>query len=118
LCLADYYIFVSLYMKKEIRHRLWAWVLLVNLIYPIAVNFAHSFSKHNLNHKTALVKIDKVIDASCAIFHYIHNYNTPLNTNTFTLETPEEEISQAEFFISDFKIFALFSKNLRAPPTC
>jgi len=44
-------------MKKEFRHRLWAWVLLISLAYPITVNFAHSFAEHNLNHVRALIDV-------------------------------------------------------------
>ncbi len=105
-------------MKKTFKQQFWAWVLLISLVYPIAVNFAHSFSKHKLNHVTALAQIGTASDISCAVFHYIHNYNTPLNTNTFTLKTPAEEISQATFFSFGVKTFTFFSKNLRAPPVC
>ena len=105
-------------MKKEFRHRLWAWVLLISLVYPIAVNFAHSFAKHNLSQPTALIQIDKVNDISCAIFHYIHNYNVPLDKDTFELKIPEQEIFHIKFLSYGFSKTTPISISLRAPPIC
>jgi hypothetical protein len=105
-------------MKKEFRHRLWAWVLLVSLVYPVALNFAHSFAKHNLNHPTAQVQIDKVNDISCAVFHYIHNYNVPLDKAIFELKVPEQEIFHIAFLQFGFSKTTPTSISLRAPPIC
>jgi len=105
-------------MKNEFRHRLWAWVLLISLVYPITVNFAHSFVKHNLNHPTTLTQINKVSGVSCAVFHYIHNYNVPLDKDTFELKIPEQEIFHIEFLSFGFSKTTPTSISLRAPPIC
>lgn len=105
-------------MKKEFRHRLWAWVLLISLAYPITVNFAHSFAEHNLNHARALTQIDNVKGISCAVFHYIHNYNVPLGDTSFELKIPECDIHQPNFLVGGFIKISHRSLSLRAPPIC
>jgi hypothetical protein len=105
-------------MKKTVRQRLWAWALLISLVYPIAVNFVHSFSKHKLNHVTAFDQIDTASDISCAVFHYIHNYNTPLNKDSYELKAPEQDIFHIKFLSFGFNKTSLISISLRAPPIC
>ena len=105
-------------MKKTFKHRLFAWVLLLGLVYPIAVNFTHSFANHNLNHVGALNQINKVNDISCAVFHYIHNYNVPLDKDTFKLKIPEQEIFHTKFLSFGFSKSIPISESLRAPPIC
>ena len=104
-------------MKNEFKHKLWAWVLLISLVYPIAVNFGHSLTKHNLPQPSALTQIDKA-KTSCAVFHYIHNYNAPLKATNFDLKIPEYKIFHVEFLSFGFKNTTPNSVSLRAPPIC
>jgi len=111
-------VYLQFGMKKTFEQRLLAWTLLISLIYPIAVNFAHSFTHHNLNHITSIEKIDNIEGASCAVLHYIHNYNVPLDDKTFELRTPDQDICHIKFIPFGFKTTDIISKNLRAPPIC
>lgn len=106
-------------MKKTVRYRLFAWLLLCILLFPIGVNFGHSLEKHdNFKCHAKSVKHLHQLRTSCAIFHYVVNYNAPLVSNIFTFEN-------AHFYHNPFifKTVSLtkinFHENaLRAPPIC
>jgi len=114
---SDCSIFAIAFMKKLIQYRLFAWFLFGVLLFPIGVNFGHSFEKHdNFKCHAKSVKHLHQQRISCAVFHYIVNYNAPLVSNTFTFKT--FSLYHNPFIFNTVSLYKIdFHENaLRAPP--
>ncbi len=106
-------------MKATFIHRLFVWLLVSALLFPIGVNFSHSFAKHN-NFKCHAKSIKHFHEQreSCAIFHYIVNYNAPLVSNNFTFKICDVYYNPFIFEILSLNKINFQENTLRAPPIC
>jgi len=105
-------------MKKEFRNKLLSWAFALILFYPIGVDFAHIALKHHTGYQSkSIVQIEKV-KTSCAVFHQVLNYNTPLTSNTYTISV--SRLVETPIFFKPLKFHELnrFDFSLRAPPLC
>lgn len=106
-------------MKRKRLHKIYALLLVLVLLFPIGVNFGHSFAEHDdfRCHAESIKHLHQHKD-SCAVFHYIQNYNTPLVSNIFTFKT--YNVFDNQFIFKPLKHFktACIENALRAPPIC
>jgi len=108
-----------IFMKKNYQNRLFAWILTSILIYPISVNFAHILVKnHGYGYQTKSIEQIHLHRQSCAIYHHILNYNTPIVSNTFIFKV--YTLVKNTFVFKPIKIYDLrrYDFSLRAPPFC
>jgi len=106
-------------MKKEFKKRLFSWIFSLVLLFPLGVDFVHVLIKHhNVGYQAKLVDQVQKVKPSCAIFHRVLNYNTPIVSNTFVLNIPN--IIETSFVFSPSELYNLnhYNFSLRAPPLC
>jgi len=104
-------------MRKQAFYRITAFLLLVFLLAPISIQFAHAFEDHNYHH-LAPDGHDQIqnTEINCALFHQQINHIAIDITYDFTLNT-------VQFFNEDLQIIVretvqnyIKRKSSRAPP--
>lgn len=106
-------------MKATFIHRLFVWFLVSALLFPIGINFSHSFAKHdNFKCHAKSVKHIHQQRESCAIFHYVVNYNAPLVSNTFDFKVYPLYHNPIVFKTVNLYKIDFQENTLRAPPAC
>jgi len=106
-------------MKKEFRHQLFSWVFTLVLLFPLGADFAHVLIKHHQvgNQIKNIVQIQKT-KPSCAIYHHLLNYNTPLFSKINVVNVSNLVETNFLFKILKFHSQSRYSFALRAPPIC
>jgi hypothetical protein len=91
--------------------------LLVALLLPFAVQFIHSFEKHEHSVCNAqnIIHFDSH-EIDCSVFHFKINTNTIDFENKITFTENDFKFQKIHSQIEEFKAVTLYFKSSRAPP--
>ena len=105
-------------MKTRISHIFFSYSLLLSILLPISISFAHSLHKHNHNFCTATdeqhIHNEHI---NCSVFHYFSQTNYQKSTFNFVLFTPQYHSFKPVYFSLFFKSLNPNSFSIRGPPT-
>ncbi|MEJ6791398.1 MAG: hypothetical protein QNK89_01305 [Lacinutrix sp.] len=109
-------------MEKRIQHifyRSIAILLLLAVVLPSVIKFAHVFENHK--HEVCINPSDShfhEVDIDCEFYKFKINHNIYITNNSFNLTNP---VSFYKTEIKDYNFLSNHQQNskyLRGPPTC